>query len=146
MKFTCSVIVEKPLQEVADYFANPKYLKEYQEGFQRKELVSGEVGQKDAVSTIWYGEGKREMVLTETILKNDLPHEFVGHYHHKHMDNIMRSVFTKIEDQKTRYDAEIHYTEFRGFMVKAMVLFFPSMFKKQVQKWLDNFKTFVERQ
>ena len=146
MKFTCSVIVEKPLQVVADYFANPDYLKEYQEVYKKKELISGETGKKDAISTIWYGEGKREMILTETIIKNDLPHEFIGHYHHKNMDNTMRSVFSEIDGQKTKYDAEVHYTAFRGFIVKMMVLFFPSVFKKQVQKWLNNFKTFVESQ
>ena len=146
MKFTCSVIVEKPKQVVADYFANPNYLKEYQEGFQKKELISGETGQEGAISNIWYGEGKRQMELRETILKNDLPHEFVGEYHHQHMDNTMRSTFTEIDPKKTRYDAEIHYTAFRGFVVKTMVFLFPSVFKKQVQKWLDNFKVFVESQ
>ena len=146
MKFTCSVTIQKPLQTVADYFADPKYLGEYQDGFQKKELISGEIGQEGAVSKILYAEGKRKMELTETILKNNLPEEFIGQYHHRNMDNTMRSTFTALSDQETQYNAEIHYTAFRGFTVKAMVFLFPSLFKKQVQTWLNNFKAFVERQ
>lgn len=146
MKFTCSVTIQKPRQIVADYFADPQYLGEYQEGFQKKELISGEAGQEGAVSKILYAEGKRKMELTETILKNNLPEEFLGQYHHKNMDNTMRSTFTALSDQETQYNAEIHYTAFRGFTVKAMVFLFPSLFKKQVQTWLNNFKAFVENQ
>jgi hypothetical protein len=58
----------------------------------------------------------------------------------------MKSIFTSLGANETRYDAEIHYTKFKGFVVKVMVFLFPSFFKKQVQKWLNNFKIFVEKQ
>jgi len=29
MKFTCSITVNKPREDVVEYFSNPKYLKEY---------------------------------------------------------------------------------------------------------------------
>jgi len=146
MKFTCSVTVQKPRQEVVSYFSDPKYIKEYQEGFQKIEHISGDLGQKDAVSKLYYLHGKRKLELTETILKNDLPNEFFAQYHHIHTDNTMRNTFTSIDEHTTRYDAEIDYTAFRGFIVKVMVFLFPSFFKKQVQKWLNNFKVFVENQ
>ena len=146
MKFTCSVTIHKPRKIVVDFFENPDFLGEYQEGFIKKVLISGEVGKENTVSKMYYKMGKGEMELTETILKNDLPNVFLAQYHHKHTDNTMESSFIVLDENTTQYDAEIHYTALRGFMVKTMAFLFPSFFKKQVQKWLTNFKVFVEKQ
>ena len=146
MKFTCSVTINKPRKTVVDLFENPDFLGEYQEGFIKKVLISGDVGKENTVSKMYYKMGKGEMELTETILKNDLPDIFLAQYHHKHTDNTMQSSFIVLDENTTQYDAEIHYTAFRGFVVKVMSFLFPSFFKKQVQKWLTNFKVFVEKQ
>ena len=146
MKFTCTVTINKPIKQVAEYFADPQYLKEYQDGFIRKELISGEAGQVGAVSRMYYTmPNKKEMVLTETITANRLPEAFEADYHHKHTDNSMKSYFTSLGPNQTRYDAEIDYTALRGFMIKLMSFIMPGMFKRQVQKWLNNFKVFVEK-
>ena len=145
MKFTCSVTINVSKEKASAYFANPAYLKEHQEGFLRKELISGELGQVDTISKLYYKQGKGEMELTETILVNKLPDEFMAQYHHKFTDNTMKSSFTALSENETRYDAVIDYTAFRGFMVKIMAFIAPSFFKKQVQKWLQNFKVFVEK-
>jgi hypothetical protein len=146
MKFTCIVIIEKPINQVTDLFINPDNLKEYQDGFLKKEIVSGVPAEVGTVSRMYYKQGQRDMVITETVTSNNLPHEFSGFYHHIHMDNTMTNRFTSLSENQTRYDAEIEYMALRGFMVKAMAFVFPSMFKKQVQKWLDQFKVFVEKQ
>jgi len=146
MKFTCTIIIDKPRDTVVKYFSDPQYLGKYQEGFLRKVLISGELAQTDCVSKIYYRQGKGEMELTETILMNNFPEEFIGFYHHKNMDNTMKCTFKQLPENQTRYDSEIEYTEFRGFLINIMVKLFPGMFKKQVQKWLDNFKVFVESQ
>ena len=52
--------------------------------------------------------------------------------------------FVAINENKTRYTSEIHYTEFNGFIVKVMAKLFPGMFKKQVLKWMQLFKVYVE--
>ncbi len=56
----------------------------------------------------------------------------------------MRNSFTMVNDRITRWDAEINYIEMNGFVVKLMARFFPGMFQKQAQKWLDNFKEYAE--
>ncbi len=146
MKFSCTVIIEKPINQVAELFINPDNLKEYQDGFLRKELVSGTPAQVGTISKMFYLQGKREIEITETVTSNNLPHEFSGFYHHIHMDNTMTNRFISLSENRTQYDAEIEYTVLRGLMVKAMAFLFPSMFKKQVQKWLDQFKVFAEKQ
>lgn len=146
MKFTCTVTVKKPREEVVELFSNPKYLKEYQEGFIRKQHIFGNEGQTGAISKMYYKMGKGDMELTETITNNNLPDSFEAQYHHKHTDNTMLCTFTELDDTATQCDWVIEYTAFRGFFINVMKTLFPSMFKKQVQKWLNNFKTFVEKQ
>lgn len=145
MKFKASIEIDKPLEEVTSYFINPAYLKEYQEGFLRKELVSGNVGENGAISKIYYQQGKGEMELTETIVSNQLPHSFEGFYHHKHMDNTMKCTFTALSDTKTKYESEFEYVRM-SWMPRLMLFLFPKMFTKPPQRWLNNFKAFVEAQ
>ena len=146
MKFTVSVIINQPQTMVAQLFSDPANLKEYQPGFDKKELVSGIEGENGAISKMYYKTGKREMELTETITSNRLPDSFEASYQHKSMDNTMKCSFRSLHETKTRYDMEIEYTVFRGFMPKMMSFLFPGIFKKQVKKWMDNFKEFAEKQ
>lgn len=144
MKFTSTIIINQPRQRVVELFSNPKYLKHYQENFIKKELISGNAGETQSISKLYYKMGKGTMELTETIVNNNLPESFHGHYHHKHMDNTMDSYFTEIDVNTTKYTAKIHYTVFRGFMAKTMAFLFPFVFKKQVNKWMKKFKRYVE--
>ena len=146
MKFSGSVEIAKSRSEVVGYFKDPSYLGEYQDGFVKKELVSGESGEKGAISKMYYKYGKRDMELTETITANRLPDSFEAFYHHKHMDNTMSNHFSALDKQRTLYEARIEYLEFKSFMPKLMSFIMPGMFKKQTQKWLDQFKLFAESQ
>ncbi len=141
MKFTNTVIINRPIEEVFNLFKNPKYLGEYQNGFLKKELINGIEGEVGSVSRMYY---KNDMVITETILVSNFPEEFSGNYHHKHMDNTMKCNFVALSESSTKYDSEVEYTAFRGFLPKLLAFLFPNMFKKQVQKWMDNFKAFAE--
>ena len=144
MKFKGSIDINKPLETVVSLFSNPDHLKEWQEGFVKKELVSGTDGEAGAISKIYFQQGKRHMELTETIVSNKLPDYLEESYHHKHMDNTLTSKFTALDQNTTRYTTEGEYTAFRGFIPKLMAFFFPKVFEKQAQKWLDNFKEFAE--
>ena len=146
MKIKGSLIINKPQTEVVEFFADPNYLGEYQDGFQKKELVSGEMGQKGAVSNMYYKYGKREMVLTETITANRLPDSFEAFYHHKHMDNTMKCAFLPLGDKQTRYEYEFEYTRINWIMPKLIAILFPGMYRKQGEKWMRQFKEFVEKQ
>ena len=140
MKFTCSVDIDSPKHIVAEMFSNPDNLQYVQEGFKSKTLISGNEGEEGAVSKMVY----EKLELIETIIKNDLPNEFLALYEHKYTVNTMKVQFVALNDHKTRYNSEIHYTKFNGFMIKVMAKLFPSFFKKQVLKWMQLFKEYVE--
>ena len=138
--------INQSLTKVAEIFANPDNLKEYQDGFIRKELVTGNEGEVGAVSNMYYKHGKNEMELVETITKNNLPHSFEASFYHIHMDNTMKCTFEALSDKVTRYNYEYKYTRNNWFMPKLISILFPSMYRKPAEKWLRQFKEFAEKQ
>ena len=146
MKYKGAVEIDKPIALVTNLFADPKNLKEYQDGFIKKELQSGQEGKAGAVSTLYYKYGSRDMILTETIVSNNLPNSFEAFYHHKHMDNTMKCNFTPLNENKTRYEYAFEYTRINWVMPRLMAILFPGMYRKQGEKWMQQFKSFVEQQ
>ncbi len=144
MKFLCSAIVNLPIDKVVELYINPDNLKHWQDGFISFEHISGDPGAVGSKSKLLYTIGKRQMELIETIRVNDLPEEFSATYAAKSMVNNMTTNFTALSDNKTRYDMHIDYTKFNGILPKLMSILMPGMFKKQSQKWLDQFKVFAE--
>ncbi len=145
MKHRGSIVINQSLHKVAELFADPKNLKEYQDGFIRKELVSGAQGQVGAVSKMYYKHGKHEMELLETITKNELPDSFEAGYHHIHMDNTMKCSFIALGAKLTRYEFEYEYTRIDWVMPKLIAILLPSIYSKPAEKWLRQFKEFAEQ-
>jgi len=146
MKYAGSIEINKPIDLVTRLFADPNSLKEYQDGFVKKEIQSGQAGEEGAVSKMYYQYGKRAMVLTETVVANNLPASFEAFYHHKHMDNTMKCTFTALGEHKTRYEYAYEYTRLNWVMPRLMAIFFPNIYRKQGDKWMQQFKDFVEKQ
>ena len=146
MKYKGSIEINKPIELVTRLFADSKNLKEYQDGFVRKELISGQDGENGAVSKMYYQYGNRDMILTETVLNNNLPVSFEAFYHHQHMDNTMKCQFKAMGPNLTKYEYEFEYTRISWVMPKLMAILFPGMYRKQGDKWMRQFKEFVEKQ
>jgi len=146
MRFTGSVDVDRPLQEVVDLFADLDNRIHYQDGFESWELVSGTAGEDGAVYKLHYNNRGRPMELTETVVANRLPDSYEAFYEHSHMDNTLTTRFTAIDEHRTRYEIDGEYTAFRGFMPNLISRVMPGMFTKPSQRWLDNFKAFAEQQ
>lgn len=146
MKFNGFIEIEKPRAEVVKYFSDPKYLGEYQDGFVKKELISGEQGLDGSVSNMYYKHGKRDLELKETIIANRLPETFESKYEHIHMDNTMKCTFISLSENKTRYEYEFVYTRINWLMPKLVAILFPNAYKKPAAKWMRQFKEFVEKQ
>lgn len=146
MKYKGSIEINKPKAQVAALFASPDSLKEYQDGFVRKELLRGQEGKDGAVSKMYYEFGKQKMIMEETIVKNLLPDSFEAFYHHKHMDNTFKCTFTTIDANTTQYVYEYEYTRISWIMPRMMAILFPGEYRKQGDKWMQQFKEYVERQ
>ncbi|MGA3014550.1 MAG: SRPBCC family protein [Bacteroidales bacterium] len=146
MRFTCSTVINLPIDKVLTFFTNTQYLKHWQKGLVSHEILSGALWQQGTKSKIIFQNGKRRVELIETIQTNDLPNEIVALYEHEHMENTMTSRFSKIDEDKTVYIVEINYVKLFGFVPKLMFFLMPGFPKKQTQKMVDSFKAFAESQ
>lgn len=146
MKYTCTVEIDLPIDSVVDLWNDENHFKEWQDGFVKTEPVNGEPGAIGSQSRIYLQQGKRKMELLETIRVNNLPDEKTALYEHIHMTNTQTTRFRSLSGNKTEYISEVEYLKFNGLAPKIMARFFPGMFKKQSQKWMDQFKVFAEKQ
>ena len=144
MKYSCSVDISLPKEKVAELWHDPNNLKEWQDGYKGMEQISGEPGAVGSKCKLMYASKRGDFDLHETILINNLPDEFKGEYDHTHMVNTMHTKFTDNPDGSTHYESDFDYTIKKGFILKIIATLFPGMFKKQTQKWLNQFKNFAE--
>ena len=145
MKYTCKTEINLPINRVVELWKDEKNFSEWQDGFVKIEHINGETETAGAKSRIYLKQGKRKMELLETIVLNDLPNKKISTYEHIHMINTLTTSFSSIHDNRTQYIAEVEYTKFNSILPKLMSVFFPGIFKKQTQKWLDQFKAFAEK-
>ena len=124
MKFKSSIEINQSRDVVVDLFIKPENLAYWQEGFVKKEPVSGDEGKDGAISKMYYKMGKGELELTETIVSNRLPDTFEAFYHHIHMDNTMKCKFTELGPDKTLYESEYEYTRVAWVMPRLMMMLF----------------------
>jgi len=145
MKFTCSVVIAKNRDDVVHLFDNPDNLQHWQDGFISLKHSSGTPGKAGAQSTIRYDIRGKKMDMLETVTKRNPPEEFHGTYEGDFGKNTMHNYFDVLGPESTRWRSELEYLEMNGFIMKTMAFLMPSIFKKQTQKWMDQFKAFAEK-
>ncbi|ESU28306.1 hypothetical protein FLJC2902T_16560 [Flavobacterium limnosediminis JC2902] len=144
MKYTTEIEINKPIDRVIALFDNPDNMKEWMEGLQSFEPISGTPGEPGAKSRLKFKMGNREMEMIETVTVRNLPDEFTGTYEAQGASTTVKNSFIKISDSKTKYITE-HEFQAKGIM-KIVAFLMPGAFKKQSMKFLTAFKNFAESQ
>ncbi len=145
MKYTTQIDINQPIDRVIELFDNPDNMKEWMEGLQSFESISGTPGEEGAQSKLKFQMGKRSIEMIETITTRNLPEEFTGTYETKGVFNIVKNRFVPIDEHNTRYIQDQEF-QFRSLTMKVMGFIMPSLFKKQSMKYLTDFKNFAEGQ
>ncbi|MFT4680216.1 MAG: hypothetical protein ACI9YU_000044 [Flavobacteriales bacterium] len=143
MKFSCSVEIALPIDRVIELFDNSDNLMKWQDGLVSFEHLEGEPGQPGAISKLVFKNGKKTFDLFEEISVRNFPDEFSGIYDHVSMRNSMKNSFKDFGNDRTLWTSSLAYT-FKTQAWKFFSLFMKGMFRKQTQKFLDNFKKFAE--
>ena len=144
MKYTLEIIIDLPRAEVIEKMDSFENLKHWQKGFVGYEHLSGTPGEDGAKSKLDYKTGKREVSLTETIIKSNFPDAFHATYEAKGVLNIQENYFTQIDDNTTKWATQSEF-KFSGFAMKVMAFLMPGAFKKQSYKYMVDFKNFAEK-
>lgn len=142
MKYRQEITINKPRKEVVEKFSDPKNMKYWQQGFISMQQINGQLGEEGSQNLLKYKMGKREIEMTETILKNNLPDEFSATYEAKGVYNYQVNRFTPTLEKSTLWITDNEFI-FSGFM-KLFGWFMPGTFKKQTRKYMEDFKAFVE--
>ena len=143
MKYEIAVTIEKPLDETIRKLDNIKNLKHWQKGLESVEHLGGTPGEVGAQTKLNYKFGKRNMTLTETITKRDLPHEFHATYEAPKMTSIQKNFFSENDQGHTIWTSRSEFKP-QGLFLTLMSLIAPGMFKKQSRQYMADFKNFVE--
>ncbi|SHJ28187.1 SRPBCC family protein [Pseudozobellia thermophila] len=144
MKYTTKVTVNVPREEFIEKMDDPENMKHWQRGLKSFAFLSGKPGLEGSKMELHYKMGKREMVLIETVIKRNFPHEFHASYDAKNVHNIQKNYFEDIDGHSTEWISETEF-QFSGFMMKAMGLLMPAAFKKQSLQYMQDFKAFAEK-
>jgi len=143
MKYSAEVEINLPLQEVVRLFDNPENLKYWQPELVSFEPLRGTPGHPGAKSKLKYKKGGKELEMTEIITKRNLPDEFSGTYKVKGVLNLVNNRFIPVSTTRTKYISEQEF-RFKGIM--KMMGLIPGTFKRQTNKYLQQFKEFAEKQ
>lgn len=142
MKHSIQVEIDRPIDEVVSLFDDPKNYPLWMKGLLSVELKEGKTGEVGAKNLFRFKMGNREMEMMETVVIRNLPEEYTVQYTAKGITNFVTSIFSKLDYERTLYVTENEF-QFSGFM-RIIAFLMPGSFKKQSQKYLDDFKKFAE--
>src|SRR3989338_2322851 len=106
MRYTVSIDINAPLDEVITRFDDPEKMKEWMTGLVSFETIEGEPGQVGAKSKLVFKMGKRDMEMIETITERNLPERFAGYYEVKGDYNEVGNGVEAVGENITRYTSD----------------------------------------
>lgn len=143
MKYTTEIKVDVPLNEFIKKIDNSDNLKHWQRGLVSVEHISGDPGRLGAKMKLNFKFGNRKMEIIETITKRNLPFQFHCNYKTKTMRNVQENYYEKTSDGLTKWTSKSEYIPL-NLSMRLMLFFMPNTFKKQSQKYMQDFKNFAE--
>jgi hypothetical protein len=144
MQYRLELDIERPRKHVVDLFLDPTRLGDWQPDFVSFDPVTGHgtraVGDR---SRLVHTMGGRDVETMETIAVYDYPEHFAALYETEGIINFMDNRFTQTVDNQTRWILEAE-CKTSGLFMNLLGVLAPGVFRRQTQKFMSRFKTFVE--
>jgi hypothetical protein len=154
MKYTVSIEITKPLEEVAQLLADPAHLPKWLRGLVLHEPMSGAHGQVGTRSRVVMQMGQQRFEGTETITRREpaelrgIPEECLVHFEREiagpGMWSVVRERLTAAGPESTLWESENEY-RFSGVMMRLVGFLMPGAFRKQSLQHMQDFKAFAEQ-
>lgn len=139
MKYTVTVEINCPRDEMLEYFQDMTFMKVWQPNFQSLQVLEGQPGCVGSVSKLSYLEREKPSVIKETILHKALPDDFNFLYEAKGVVNYANNHF--IDQGESCLWQATHTFEFKGLM--KILNLFKKMFVKQTTSDMARFKAAI---
>jgi hypothetical protein len=153
MKYTVSIEIAMPREEVVRLLADPAHLPKWLRGLVLHEPVSGVHGQVGTKSRVVMQMGRQTMEATETITRREpadlrgIPKGSVVYFDREIVAeglwSAVRDRLTEASPDTTLWVSESEY-RFSGLMMRLVGLLMPGSFRKQSQQHMQDFKAFAE--
>ena len=140
-----TVIIDRPIKEVWEFFKDPDNLKLWLGGFQRFEQVSGTPGTVGAKAKHYFLERGKELVLEEEIIEVISQKKFQGTLGSPMMVNTVTNYFNDLGNDQTECSLSSD-TQFKGFFWKQVGPLMKGEFKKRQENDLQKLKQVLESQ
>lgn len=153
MKYTVSIEIALPLEEVAQLLADPTQIPKWLRGIVLHEPLNGMHGQVGTQSRVVMLMGEQKFEATETITRREpadlhgIPKGSVVHFDREivaeGMWSAARERLTEASPNTTLWVSENEY-RFSGLLMRLVGLLMPGTFRKQSQQHMQDFKAFAE--
>ena len=153
MKYTVSIEIAMPLEEVAQLLADPIQLPKWLRGMVLHEPLSGVHGQVGTKSRVVIQTGQQEIEGTETITRREpsdlrrIPKGSVVHFDREIVSEGMwsaaRERLTEVGPNTTLWVSENEY-RFSSLLMRLLGILMPGAFRKQSLQHMQDFKAFAE--
>lgn len=144
MKFSSEIEIGRPIGELVVLFQDPDATLKWLDGLRSVKHVSGEYRQPGAVSRVVFDSPAGRMMITETVISNDLPDEYIIRYEGQGYVSYSNYRFEEISIDSTKL-IMVQHVELKGAFKLASGLIKGTM-GKQLDKSAESFKRFAENQ
>ena len=142
MKYTFETEINAPIEKVAELVGNPDNRKEWMEGLESDEHLSGTPGMPGAKSRLVFKTGNVRITFIGTVTARNLPDEFSETMEAPHVLTTLTTRFVALSPQKTKHSSEQEY-QFRGLMNKVVGFLLQGEFRNRTRRHMENFKRFA---
>ena len=138
-----TVIINKPVKEVWEFFKNPDNLKLWLSGFQKFEHVSGIPGTVGAKAKHHFLERGKELILDGELTEVVEEKRIIGILDSSMMLNTITNSFNDLGNDETEVSLSSD-THFKGFLWKQIGPLMKGEFKKRQENDLQTLKKILE--
>ena len=143
MKFTISILVKKPQEQVFRYLCSPLRLPDWTQGLQSVKSIKGRRSQVGGQSKLYYKENKATFFIEEEVLVHERHSAFSVFLDHKEMVTIIDYTLEK-EGKYTILN--VKYTiKLKNLLNRIFSVFFIIPMKSQQTNDLKKLKKLMER-
>ena len=147
MKYTVSIEIARPRDEVAELLADQEQLPKWLRGLVVHEPLDGVHGQVGTKSRVVLRMGGQEFEAAETVTRRDVVGDVV-HYEREIVGQGMwsaaRERLSPAGPGTTLWESENEY-RFSSLMMRIVGLLMPGTFRKQSLQHMRDFKAFAEK-
>ena len=138
-----TVVINKPVKEVWDFFKNPNNLILWLSCFQKFEHISGIPGTVGAKAKHHFIERGKELVLDGELTEVVEEKRIIGILDSSMMSNNVTNNFTDLGNDQTEVSISSD-TQFKGFLWKQIGSLMKGEFKRRQEKDLQTLKQILE--